>query len=146
MEYFYTPLASVVNPRMWPPYSNWSHGQESTQSFSQGRGSFLIENLANRLSQLRAGVFTEAPTKLTPTSPTLGTIMNIRRVPAWNQGDNPILPPPLRETNEEWRPSGYSYDPRVAIIKRYPRTTRDSGNRNGDQYLRSGRVESRCLL
>ena len=26
----------------------------------------------------------------------------------------------LRETNEEWRPSGYSYDPRVAIIKDTP--------------------------
>jgi hypothetical protein len=56
--------------------------------------------------------------KLPPTSPALGTIMNIRRVPAWNQSDNSILPPPLRETNEEWRPSGY--DPRVAIIKDTP--------------------------
>ena len=25
-----------------------------------------------------------------------------------------------RQTNEEWRPSGYSYDPRVAIIKDTP--------------------------
>jgi hypothetical protein len=58
--------------------------------------------------------------KQTPTSPPLGTIMNIRRVPAWNQGDDPTAPPPLRETVEEWRPSGHSYDPRVAIIKDTP--------------------------
>ena len=30
------------------------------------------------------------------------------------------LPPPLRETVEEWRPSGYSYDPRTAVIKDTP--------------------------
>jgi hypothetical protein len=58
--------------------------------------------------------------KQTPTSPALGTIMNIRRVPAWNVGDNPTLPPPQRDTLEEWRPSGYSYDPRIAIIKDTP--------------------------
>jgi hypothetical protein len=46
--------------------------------------------------------------------------MNKRRVPAWNIGDDPTKPPPLRETVEEWRPSGYSYDPRVALIKDTP--------------------------
>lgn len=58
--------------------------------------------------------------KLTPTSPALGAVVNIRRVPAWNMGDDPTQPPPSRETVEEWRPSGYSYDPRVAIIKDTP--------------------------
>jgi hypothetical protein len=58
--------------------------------------------------------------KQTPTSPPLGTIMNTRRVPAWNQGDDATKPPPLRETLEEWRPSGHSYDPRISIVKDTP--------------------------
>lgn len=57
---------------------------------------------------------------LTPTSPALGALMNSRRFPAWNQGDNPTLPPPLRETREDIRPLGRAYDPRVAIIKDTP--------------------------
>lgn len=57
---------------------------------------------------------------ITPTSPALGTVMNTRRVTAWNQDDDPTLPPPQRETAERWRPIGRSYDPRVAIIKDTP--------------------------
>jgi hypothetical protein len=36
-----------------------------------------------------------------------------RRTP-WNQGDNPTLPPILRETVETWTPPGSSFDPRTA--------------------------------
>lgn len=57
---------------------------------------------------------------LTPTSPSLGTIMNFRRVDAYNQGDDPTQPPPLREEAERWRPLGRAYDPRVAVIKDLP--------------------------
>ena len=57
---------------------------------------------------------------LTPTSPALGTVMNQRRMTAWNQGDDATLPPPQRETAERWRPLGRAFDPRVAIIKDTP--------------------------
>ena len=50
----------------------------------------------------------------------LGAIMNQRRIPAWNVGDNPTMPPPLREEAQRWRPLGRAYDPRVAIIKDTP--------------------------
>ena len=56
----------------------------------------------------------------TATSPALGTVMNTRRIPAWNVDDDATKPPKLRETAESWRPSGGSYDPRVAIIKDTP--------------------------
>jgi hypothetical protein len=58
--------------------------------------------------------------KQTPTSPALGTPRQFRRFPPWNQGDNPILPPPLREILETWTPPGSSFDPRVAIVKDVP--------------------------
>lgn len=58
--------------------------------------------------------------KQLPTSPPLGAIMQYRRVPAFNQGDDATKPPFLRETVESWTPSGSSYDPRVAIIKDTP--------------------------
>jgi hypothetical protein len=47
-------------------------------------------------------------------------VVNQRRVPAWNMGDDPTRPPKLRDTLEHWRPSGGSYDPRLAIIKDTP--------------------------
>jgi hypothetical protein len=57
---------------------------------------------------------------LTPSSPALGTIMNFRRVPTWNQGDDPTQQPPLREEAQRWRPLGRAFDPRVAVIKDTP--------------------------
>jgi hypothetical protein len=56
----------------------------------------------------------------TRTSPALGTLMNFRRFTAWNQDDDPTLPPPQRETVEEYPPQGSSYDPRPVIIKDTP--------------------------
>lgn len=58
--------------------------------------------------------------KETSTSPALGTPMAIKRVQAWNVGDDQTLPPKQRETAVKWRPSGHSFDPRVAIIKDTP--------------------------
>lgn len=56
----------------------------------------------------------------TATSPALGTLMNERRFPAWNQDDDPTLPPPSRETVETYPPPGSTFDPRVVIIKDTP--------------------------
>ena len=53
-------------------------------------------------------------------SPAYGDVMNIQRIPAWNQDDNPTLPPPLREQSYSWRPVGRNHDPRVAIVKDTP--------------------------
>lgn len=58
--------------------------------------------------------------KLRPGGPALGTLMNFRRIPAWNQDDDATKPPPLREQAERARPLGRSYDPRIAIIKDTP--------------------------
>lgn len=58
--------------------------------------------------------------KITPTSPPLGTLMNFRRFPAWNQDDDSTKPPPQRETTERIRPLGRTFDPRVALIKDSP--------------------------
>lgn len=57
---------------------------------------------------------------ITQTSPALGTVMNSCRITAWNQGDDPTQPPPLREEAQRWRPLGRSYDPRMAVIKDTP--------------------------
>jgi hypothetical protein len=94
-------------------------GPDMHQRMLPRRISFFAAYVINSTGFYFAKLFSG---KLTPTSPALGTVMNIRRVTTWNQGDNPTLPPPLRETVEEWRPSGYSYDPRVAIIKDTPGT------------------------
>jgi hypothetical protein len=50
----------------------------------------------------------------------LGTIVNEKRFPAWNQGDDPTKSPTQRKTVFDWSPSGSTYDPRVAIIKDTP--------------------------
>ena len=52
-----------------------------------------------------------------PGGPAPGTVLNSRRVPTYNMGDNPTQSAPLRENAEFWRPAGRSYDPRVAIVK-----------------------------
>ena len=57
---------------------------------------------------------------ITKRSPPLGTIMNNRRVPAWNVGDDATKPPPLREEAQRTRPLGRAFDPRTAIIKDTP--------------------------
>ena len=56
----------------------------------------------------------------TRTSPALGTLMSQTRFTAWNQDDDPTLPPPSRETVGRIRPIGRSFDPRVVVIKDSP--------------------------
>lgn len=57
---------------------------------------------------------------LRPGGPALGTVMKTRRVTTYRQGDDPTLPPPLREEAPDWRPLGRSFDARVALIKDTP--------------------------
>jgi hypothetical protein len=52
--------------------------------------------------------------------PALGTVQKMRRIPAWNVGDDPTLPPPLRERSYLDRPLGRSHDPREVIVKDTP--------------------------
>jgi hypothetical protein len=52
--------------------------------------------------------------------PFAGQIIGTRRIPAYRQGDDPNLPPPLRETTEQFRMLGRSFDPRFAIVKDTP--------------------------
>ncbi|MCK1718865.1 hypothetical protein [Bradyrhizobium sp. 141] len=58
--------------------------------------------------------------RITTTSPDLGDVVNQRTVPAYNIDDDATKPPPSRETVERWRPSGRTFDPRVAVIKDSP--------------------------
>lgn len=58
--------------------------------------------------------------RITPTSPNLGDIVNQKTIPAYNIDDDATKPPPSRETVERWRPSGRTFDPRVAVIKDSP--------------------------
>jgi hypothetical protein len=58
--------------------------------------------------------------RIGPQLPPVGTITIIRRVPAWNQGDDPTLAPPLRETAYNTRVSGRDYDPRIGFMKDTP--------------------------
>jgi hypothetical protein len=55
--------------------------------------------------------------KQTRSSPTLGSVVMTRRVPTYNQDDDPTQPPPLREDCDIWRPGGREFDPRIAIVK-----------------------------
>jgi hypothetical protein len=92
-------------------------GQSSHQRMMKRRVSRMAVYVSNSSGFVMARLFA-GPT--TPTSPTLGTVMNTRRIPAWNLGDNPTQPPPLREETQRWRPIGRAFDPRVGVIKDTP--------------------------
>jgi hypothetical protein len=55
-----------------------------------------------------------------PQLPANGTVMSIRRITTWNQGEDPTQPPPLREQSYSDRPLGRSHDPRWALSKDTP--------------------------
>ena len=46
-----------------------------------------------------------------------GTITKTRRVPTYNQGDDPTLPPRLFERAYAFKPTGRAHDPRIAVVK-----------------------------
>jgi len=74
---------------------------------------YVVHSTGFILGHLFSGVRTR-------TSPALGTLMNFRRFPAYNQDDDATLPPPERETSEMYAPPGSTYDPRVVLIKDTP--------------------------
>jgi len=92
-------------------------GQSQHQRLLKRRVSYLAVRVSNSTGFVMARLFAGP---LTPTSPAYGTIMNIRRVPTWNQDDDPTQPPPQREDAFRWRPLGRNFDPRIAIIKDTP--------------------------
>ena len=114
--------SSLVAGQAWtmtiePFTPDASPGQSVHQRMFKRRVSRWVAYFVNSTGFVMARLFSGP---LTPISPPLGTIMNNRRIPAWNQGDNPLLPPPLREGFERARPLGRSPDARVAIIKDTP--------------------------
>jgi hypothetical protein len=92
-------------------------GQSVHQRMMKRRISRMAIYTSNATGYLMAQLFSGPHT---PTSPALGTVMNYRRVPTWDLGDNPTQPPPLREEAQRWRPIGRAFDPRVAVIKDTP--------------------------
>jgi hypothetical protein len=52
--------------------------------------------------------------------PAPGTVVQSRRIPAYNVGDNGALAPPVRERTYAFRTTGRRHDPRVALIKDTP--------------------------
>jgi hypothetical protein len=114
--------ASLVAGQPWtmivePFTPDAAPGQSAHQRMFKRRISRWVVYFVNSTGFVMARLFSGP---VTPASPPLGTIMNNRRIPAWNQGDNPLLPPPLREGFERARPLGRSADARVAIIKDTP--------------------------
>lgn len=107
------PWTSIVEP--FCPDAN--PGPDVHQRMFKRRISRFAVYVVHSTGFLMARLFAGPVTR---TSPALGTVMNNHRVTAWNQDDDPTLPPPLRETAERWRPIGRAFDPRVAIIKDTP--------------------------
>jgi len=92
-------------------------GQDARQRMKRRRISQFAASVVNSTGFIMARLFSGP---LRPNGPALGTLMNQRRVPAWNQDDDATKPPPLREELQKWSPLGASYDPRVAIVKDTP--------------------------
>jgi hypothetical protein len=115
-------IASLVAGQPWtmitePFAQDAAPGVDQHQRMLVRRISYFTAYVIHSTGFMFAKLFSS---KQTATSPPLGSIVNTRRVPAWNLGDDATKPPPSRETAESWRPSGLSYDPRVAIIKDTP--------------------------
>jgi hypothetical protein len=107
------PWTAMLEP--WVPGA--MPGQSGRQRTLKRRVSHMAINVSMSTGFVMARLFAGP---LTPISPSLGTIMNIRRVETWNQGDDPTQPPPQREEVQRWRPVGRAFDPRVAVIKDTP--------------------------
>jgi hypothetical protein len=94
-----------------------SPGQSVHQRMMKRRIARMAVYTSNGTGYLMARLFAGPHT---PSSPPLGTVMNYRRVPTWDFGDDATQPPPLREEAQRWRPVGRAFDPRVAVIKDTP--------------------------
>lgn len=107
------PWTATLEPFIPAPQA----GQDVKQRMLKRRVARAIAYVENSTGFLWARLFSGP---LRPNGPALGTIMNYFRVPTWNQGDDPTLPPPLREQAYPYRTVGRDYDPRIAIIKDTP--------------------------
>jgi hypothetical protein len=92
-------------------------GQSVHQRMMKRRISRMAVYTSNATGYVMARLFSGPHT---PTSPPLGTVLNTRRIPTWDLGDDTTQPPPLREEAQRWRPLGRAFDPRVAVIKDTP--------------------------
>jgi hypothetical protein len=100
---------------LWVPGA--TPGQSVRQRTIKRRVSHMAVDVSNSTGFVMVRLFAGP---LTPTSPALGDIANIRRVPAYNLGDDATQRPPLREEVQRWRPLGRAFDPRVGILKDTP--------------------------
>jgi hypothetical protein len=113
---------SLVAGQQWkmitePFAPNVQPGADVGQRTKMRQIALLTVEVINSSGFLLAMLFSG---KQSPTTPALGTVINDRRVPAYNTDEDATLPPILRETTETWPPPGSSYNPRVAIIKDTP--------------------------
>jgi hypothetical protein len=92
-------------------------GQSTHQRMMKRRVSRMAVYVSNSTGFVMARLFSGP---ITPSSPPLGSIVNSRRIPTWNLGDDATQPAPLREETQRWRPVGRAFDPRVGIYKDTP--------------------------
>jgi hypothetical protein len=114
--------ASLVAGQPWtstiePFCPNAQPGADAGQRMKMRQISYFAAYVAQSTGFLMGYLFSGRQTR---TSPAQGTLMNQRRIPPWNQDDDPTLPPPQRETVEEYPPAGSTFDPRPVIIKDTP--------------------------
>jgi hypothetical protein len=115
-------IASLVAGQPWTaitePFAPAAPpGSDQGQRMKERQIAIFAAWIAHSTGFTMAGLFSG---KQTRTSPPLGTVMNQRRVTAYNQDDDATLPPTQRETVEFHKPPGTTYDPRVAIIQDTP--------------------------
>jgi len=115
-------LASLVAGQPWtatlePFAPDAPPGTDVGQRTKKRQIALFAAKVINSSGFLMAGLFSS---KQNQTTPALGTVMNQRRVPAYEPGENQALAPVLRETVESHPPPGSSFDPRAAIIKDTP--------------------------
>jgi hypothetical protein len=115
-------LASLAAGQIWtmtaePFAPDAQSGADAGQRMKKRQYSYFNVYVINSTGFYMAGLFSS---QQLPTSPPLGTIMNQRNVPAYNAGENALLPPTQRETVESYAPVGSTFDPRAAIIKDTP--------------------------
>lgn len=97
-----------------PPAKDGQDLQQRLRKRSIGRAQIYVANSTGfvfaTLASEQQGINLPVP----------GTVVQSRRIPPWNQDDDPNLTPPLREKSYAFRPRGRANDPRCAIIKDTP--------------------------
>jgi len=115
-------IASLVAGQSWtmmaePFVPDAAPGQDVGQRMFPRRVSRFAVYVVHSTGFIMGRLFSG---RQTATTPLLGTLMNFRRFPAWNQDDDATKPPLQRETTERIRPMGRAFDPRVVVMKDTP--------------------------